>query len=163
MTVKPVSFGAILTQIAAQIEAAELMPSAARIEPGPGNISETWISRHPAPHGAALVATGGLDSLEHVPAGAKRFSIGLGIWLIPQPEKRQAQAAAIADLASAFVLFVDENGFGIAGAKRPQNLTAKNLFSPSLEKAGTTLWKLEWKQTFLLFTDTGAVQGGMDV
>lgn len=163
----PRTYSEIQTAIADTIRAAGLLPAAARIAPAPGNLTEAWLKQHSGPlQGAALVAIGRIAKLERQASGGQRHTLGLGVFLIPPPGRADDQAARLVDLAGAIVSLIDGNRFGTAGASAPEQIRAQNLYSPSLDKRGTTLWQIDWRQAFLLFEGADGeetVRGRADV
>lgn len=162
---KPATYSAIQDQIAECLKASGLLKQGARIEAAPGNLTEAWLKTNSLPRqGAALIATGLLYGVRHEPSGSQLHTLGLGLFLVPEIGKRDRQAASLVDLTGTVVSWIDRNRFGLAGARLPSNLSARNLYSPTLDKKGTTLWQIEWRQEFHLFeAETGEEVGHVDV
>ncbi|MBD8890901.1 hypothetical protein [Roseibium litorale] len=163
--VSPTSYSAIQDQIAGRLEASGLLKQGARIEAAPGNLTEAWLKTNSLPRqGAALIATGLLYGVRHEASGAQMHTLGLGLFLVPEIGKRERQASSLVDLTGVVVRWIDRNRFGLSGARQPSNLSARNLYSPTLDSRGTTLWQIEWRQEFHLFdAETGGEAGLVDV
>jgi hypothetical protein len=156
--IQPKTLSDIQDAVAASIKSAELLAAGAKVEPSPGILTEAFLSKNAVPRsGAAFVGIGRIAEVGAHANGAQMIVLRLGVFLVPPSERRAKQSGDLADLVGAATLFVDGNRFGLAGANKPSGLFAANHYSPSLDKKGTTIWQIEWQQTFHLFDAEGAV------
>lgn len=156
--IQPKALSDIQGAIAASIKAAELLAAGAAIQPSPGILTEAFLSKNAIPKpGAAFIGIGRITEVGTHANSAQKIALRLGIFLVPPSGHRNKQASNLADLVGSAALFVDGNRFGLAGAGIPSSLFAANHYSPSLDKKGTTIWQIEWAQTFHLFDQNGAV------
>lgn len=143
-------YGEILEAIARAVRTTDLFKPAAMIEAAPGMITEAWLKKNSLPHGGALPAIAGLRGLKKYANGIHRHELDLGLYFIPEPGNRKRQSRDIANDVSKVVSLVNLNRWKIEGTREPENIRASNRFSPSLDAKGSTLWTIEWRQTFLL-------------
>ncbi|EFO30936.1 hypothetical protein TRICHSKD4_4536 [Roseibium sp. TrichSKD4] len=164
---KPRSYSAIQIAIVAAIDAAGLFRKGAMVKAAPGHLSEQWLVNNTVPNqGCALVAIGRLVEVARHANGVPIHTLRLGVFLIPAPDKRNTQALHLSDAAFEMVDFITGQGgnrFGISGASVPKNLTAANNYSQSLDRKGSTLWTIEWTQSFHIFGSDNALRGGPQV
>ncbi|MEL6503484.1 MAG: hypothetical protein AAFQ10_03415 [Pseudomonadota bacterium] len=144
------SYSHILDKLAAEIRATGIFKPAARIEPAPGPLSENWLQKNALPHGGALPAIAGLAGVDVLTNGMKKHQLNMGLYFIPAPANRARQASDLADDVSAIVNLIEGNRWGLAGTGKPDKLRASNRYSVNLDKQGTSLWTIDWTQTFYL-------------
>lgn len=166
--VQPKTLSAIQAEIASGIVEANLLEPGALIKVAPGILSDGYLARNPIPNkGAALVGIGRISELGTHANGTQKFTLRVGVFLVPPVARRDKQAGVLADTVGALVQFIDGNRFGLSGADRPSRLNAINHYSQALDKKGTTLWQVEWTQSFHLFGADSvpvmrAVSGGVN-
>lgn len=155
--VQPQTLSAVQTAIVASIVEANLLEPGALIEVAPGILSEGYLARNPIPNkGAALAGIGRISELGTHANGTQKFTLRVGVFLVPPVARRDKQAGVLADTVGALAQFIDGNRFSLSGADRPSGLNAINHYSQTLDKKGTTLWQVEWTQSFHLFDANSA-------
>ena len=155
---RPKTLSAIPIAVAAALKASGILPSGATVETAPGILTERFLSANPVSNsGAAYAALGRITGLARHANGVQKITLKLGVFLVPPPGKRKGQSNHLADTVGDLVLLIDGNRFGLSGAGEPGGLTAVNHYSASLDKRGTSLWQIEWTQTFHLFDQSDAV------
>lgn len=153
----------VLDAIVEKFKASGLFARGMTVETGPAQISEGWLASHSIRNGGAVVACSRINRLKHHTNKVPVHELGLGVWFVPAPAKRKDQARALLDQVYKVVEFIDNNRFGIKGAGAPLGLSAHSMYSLSLEKAGSNLWRIEWTQGFHLHIpqpETFVFQGG---
>ncbi len=149
--IEPQTYSQIQSAIVTALSEAEILPTGAEIAAAPGALTEDWLSKNVLKRGAAYVAITGIRPDSHYSSGTRKHTLTLGIFLIPAPGRRDEQASALTDTAQRVLEFLDFNRFGLKAADRPEAVTARNAFSPSLDRKGSTLWLIDWRQTFVIF------------
>ncbi|MDD7908559.1 hypothetical protein PUV47_01410 [Pseudovibrio exalbescens] len=153
---KPCSYSAILEAIVAQIGASDVLSRNGLVKSAPGIVSDAWLKKEKVPNsGGAFVGLGRVSSVKQLADGTSVHELGLGVFLVPPYRRRDGQAASIADTAHRLIELIDDNRFELAKAQRPVGISARNLYSPSVDLLGSALWLIEWRQSFILFDAEG--------
>lgn len=159
-------YGDILEAIAATIRGTGRFKPAAKIEPAPGPLSENWLKENSLPHGGALTAVAGINSIKRNANATHWHDLNLGLYLIPAPQQRGRQAKDLAQDVSEIIGLISLNRWELSGVKAPTNLRAANRYSATLDRKGSTLWTIDWRQEFMLVdqisqaVDRDLVSGG---
>lgn len=148
----------ILNAVVVDIKASGVFKSGARIEAAPGPLSENFLKSNSMPHGGAFAALSGVKKVSRHSNGMPVHELGLGLYIIPAPARRKRQASDMAKDVSDILGRINLTRWGLSGAKTPEKISASNRYTPTLDKAGTSLWIIEWLQAFLLSDQDAAAK-----
>jgi len=157
---KPESYSDVQEAVIRQLKDSKIFTSAAMIEAAPGVVSESWLKERKIPRaGGAFVGLGRLASLKAMMDGISEHELGMGVFLVPAIGGKDAQAKRVADTAMRVAQLIEGNRFELVKAQKPEGISARNLYSPSVERMGSALWLIEWRQKFHLFDEQGTALG----
>ncbi|SDR07619.1 hypothetical protein [Pseudovibrio sp. Tun.PSC04-5.I4] len=157
---KATTYSDIQKAILTQIKVCELLEPHALIAASPGIVSERWLQDQTIPRsGAAFVGIGRLASVKNQADGTSEHELGLGVFVASPQGHRDTQAQTSVDTVHGLTQIIKDNRFELVKAQKPVGISARNLYSPSLDRLGSALWLIEWRQSFILFDAEGTALG----
>ncbi len=157
---RPTSYSDIQEAILLQIKESGILHARAMVKASPGVVSEKWLTPNSITNlGGAFAGIGRVTSVKQQSDGTAIHELGLGVFVIAPFGHRDHQAKVIVDTVHEFIQLFTDNRFEIAKAQKPVGISARNLYSPSIDQLGSALWLIEWRQSFILFDGKGAALG----
>ena len=138
----------IVQRMAEFVRGLGLLKAGATIEPIGRPMTEEWLSKNAVRHGAACPSIAGVDRVELLANGIEKHVLSVGLYVVPDSDRGKRQDAEMLRDVGAIVSAVKNETFGLRHASTPNGLRAVNRNSPSLAKAGSCLWMIDWRQAF---------------
>ncbi|WP_057465563.1 hypothetical protein [Pseudovibrio sp. POLY-S9] len=157
---KATAYSDVQNAIIRKIRQSGILHEHAMVKAPPGIVSEKLLgSKSVTNLGGAFVGIGRLASVKQQADGTAVHELGLGVFLVAPYGHRDKQAEVIVDTVHEFVQLITDNRFELVKAQRPAGISARNLYSPSIDRLGSALWLIEWRQSFILFDAEGMALG----
>jgi hypothetical protein len=132
-----------------------------------GDVNAKELGRIAAHAPALLISLGAVGVAEEVGDGRDYWPLTPVVYVVTRDERSLNRFEAAVNLVEGVIDTVTDNIFGIVGARAPQDIAAKNLFTGDIDKQKVSLWAVRFSQRVIkgqtLFADGGEMAGQLYV
>jgi phage gp37-like protein len=130
------------------------LPELRTVDGHPGRFNLDELKRMATKLPGVKVAILGIPKTDELASGEFKATLKMAAFILVGDRRQLSKEIAALNLVEVVTTLIGSNRWGRGDAYMPENISADNLYSGSIDKKGVAIWAVTWSQAIRIGGDT---------